>query len=183
MLVVIKVVRSSELEYPEKGHTHGPLDGVFGQGCTLLALRAFDDDQDVVGIWSEFLEGMQTDWGTKEGILSYKLDNAADWESWWGALPFQLAKLTGPSAPHYFRICSRRDLGMGAPGCPGNEEMTAPRSAWPGAPAPHGDDVVMVVKQRICTGLARARAAFFYSSNFTCAENTQRPPATEWAET
>ena len=34
--------------YPRSGHSHGPLDGAFGQLCVKLANKEFDDDMDVV---------------------------------------------------------------------------------------------------------------------------------------
>ena len=80
MLVVLLIFRSSCLEYPEKGHTHGPLDAVFGQGCTKMSLPSFDDDTEVVGIWQAFLKDMKSDAGTKEGATAYKVDEAAHLE-------------------------------------------------------------------------------------------------------
>lgn len=145
----MQIVRQSELLYFRKGHTHGPLDGTFGQLCTKLHVTPFDDDLDVVELLQTFVLGMGIDEGSRKGGLVYKLDEAADWETWWQGLPFDLSNLTGPEAPHYFRICHRRDIGLGSPNCSGNEESKAPRSAWPGAPEPALHDVVMVVKSRI----------------------------------
>ena len=49
-LVAMGVFESIVLCYPQKGHTHGPLDGVFGQMCVKLSLAEFQDDMDVVNI-------------------------------------------------------------------------------------------------------------------------------------
>ena len=50
------VFESIVLCYPQKGHTHGPLDGVFGQMCVKLSLAEFQDDMDVVNILDNFLK-------------------------------------------------------------------------------------------------------------------------------
>ena len=43
-LVAMGVFESIVLCYPQKGHTHGPLDGVFGQMCVKLSLAELEDD-------------------------------------------------------------------------------------------------------------------------------------------
>ena len=37
MLVSLNIFQSVELAFPQKGHTHSPLDGTFGQACVKLA--------------------------------------------------------------------------------------------------------------------------------------------------
>ena len=54
-LVAMGAFLSIVLCFPEKGHTHGPLDGCFEQMCVKLSLAEFDDDMDVVSIPNEFL--------------------------------------------------------------------------------------------------------------------------------
>ena len=43
-LVALDCVESITFFFPEKGHTHGPLDATFGQMCVKLSLEEFDDD-------------------------------------------------------------------------------------------------------------------------------------------
>lgn len=78
--------------------------------------------------------------------MVYKLDEAAEWESWWGEIPLKCANLTGPKAPHKLHICSRRDLSV--------FESQATATAWPGAPQPHPDDVVVSVFDRMSSARA-----------------------------
>ena len=53
--------------YPRSGHSHGPLDGAFGQLCVKLANKAFDDDMDVVRILDKEIRTMQgLDEGSRE---------------------------------------------------------------------------------------------------------------------
>ena len=53
-LIALNILESISLLYPEKGHTHGPLDGTFGQMCVKLSLEEFQDDLDVVDILDDF---------------------------------------------------------------------------------------------------------------------------------
>ena len=78
-LVALGVVESVVLCYPEKGHTHGPLDATFGQMCVKLSLEEFDDDMDVVSILNDFLRTSGFDANTVSGSKAYKLDEAAKW--------------------------------------------------------------------------------------------------------
>ena len=52
------------------------------------------------------------DEGSREGALAYKLDNAAQWVPWLEETNVQMNSLTGPEAPHYFRICHRKRVGV-----------------------------------------------------------------------
>ena len=40
-LVALNCVESFTYLYPEKGHTHGPLDATFGQTCVKLYVEEF----------------------------------------------------------------------------------------------------------------------------------------------
>ena len=69
--------------YPRSGHSHGPLDGCFGQLCVKLANAEFDDDMDVVRILNEQIRTMNgLDEGSREGAQSYKFDHVAQWVPW-----------------------------------------------------------------------------------------------------
>ena len=137
--------------YPEKGHTHGPLDGSFGQLCVKLANAEFEDDESVVDILNNFLIDVGLDAGSKEGAVAYKLDEAARWIEWAEETNLRMSALTGPAAPHYFRICRRRHVGLGGPAGDASAEQRAEHLADHRGLQPNGDDVVMIVKDRMAS--------------------------------
>ena len=47
-LIALNILESISCLYPEKGHTHGPLGGTFGQMCVKLSFEGFPDDLEVV---------------------------------------------------------------------------------------------------------------------------------------
>ena len=110
---------------PEKGHTHGPLDGCFGQMCVKLSLAEFDDDMEVVAILNEFLMLSGLDSGSRDGAQAYKLDEALEWIQWAEMVDLTMSNLCGPEAPHYFRIRLRSQLGFGGPEGDGQSEIIA----------------------------------------------------------
>jgi hypothetical protein len=62
-----------------------------------------------------------------------------------------MSALTGPEAPHYFRLCHRKDLGtLTARGDGATEAATFHRAEHRGY-QPNGNDVVMVVKDRMAS--------------------------------
>ena len=62
-----------------------------------------------------------------------------------------MSALTGPDAPHYFRLCRRKHLGtLTAHGDGGAEAAPCHRAAHRGY-QPNGDDVVIVVKDRMAS--------------------------------
>ena len=78
-LVALNCAESFTYMYPEKGHTHGPLDATYGQACVKLYLEEFEDDKDVVDILDHFLNTSGLYAGTREGAKAYKLDEATEW--------------------------------------------------------------------------------------------------------
>jgi hypothetical protein len=71
------------------------------------------------------------------------LDEAFDWEAWWDDISVQFSNLTGPLAPHSFRVCRRQDLGQ----CSRDRaEVDVRAEPLPGHPQEQGGDVVVVVK-------------------------------------
>ena len=138
--------------YPEKGHTHGPLDDTFGQVCAKLSLQEFQDDLDVVNILDEFLKTSGLDAATRQDAMAYKLDEAPEWVQWAEEVDLNLSALTGPEAPHYFRTCRRRHLGtMSTHGGDAAAEAAASQRSDHRGYQPHGDDVVLVVKDRMAS--------------------------------
>ena len=70
-------------------------------------------------------------------------------QAWWDQLPLSFNNLTGPKAPRYFRVAHRYDLGLlSAHGHDAVEETRVPCGEVGDAP-PAGEDIVVVVKQRM----------------------------------
>ena len=150
-LVALNTLESISFLYPEKGHTHGPLDGSFGQMCVKLSLEEFDDDLDVVNILDDFLKTSGLDAGTRQDAKAYKLDEAAQWVQWAEDVDLVMSALTGPEAPHYFRICRRKHVGTASAQGDGAAEAGACHRADHRGYQPNGDDVVMVIKDRMAS--------------------------------
>jgi hypothetical protein len=142
-LVSLGVFRWVTLNYLIVGHTHDNLDGTFGQITVRLATFEFDDDEDVVDILMRMLGSLGVEEPSKRASLAYKLDEAFDWEAWWDDISVQFSNLTGPLAPHSFRVCRRQDLGQ----CSRDRaEVDVRAEPLPGHPQEQGGDVVVVVK-------------------------------------
>ena len=119
--------------------------------CVKLSLEEFDDDLDVVSILDSFLKTSGLDVGTRHDAKAYKLDEAAEWVQWAEDVDLAMSALTGPEAPHYFRICRRKHVGMESAHTDGTAEARACHRADHRGYQPLGDDVVMVVKDRMAS--------------------------------
>ena len=150
-LIALNILESISFLYPEKGHTHGPLDGTFGQVCVKLSLEEFQDDLDVVNILDSFLQTSGFDAATRQDAMAYKLDEAPEWVQWAEEVDLSISALTGPEAPHYFRICRRRHLGTMSAHGDAAAEAAANHQADHRGYQPKGDDVVLVVKDRMAS--------------------------------
>ena len=150
-LVALNCVESFTHLYPEKGHTHGPLDTTFGQTCVKLSLEEFEDDMDVVDILDDFIKTSGLDAGTREAAKAYKLDEAAEWIKWVAEVDLAMSALAGLEGPHYFRLCRRKHFGTLAAHGDGAAEAAACHQAEHRGYQPNGDDVVMVVKNRMAS--------------------------------
>ena len=98
-LVALNYVESCTYLYPEKDHTHRPLDATFGQTCVKLSLEDFEDDMVDVDILNHLMKASGLDAGTLEGAKDYKLDEAAEWVKWAEEVDLAMSALTGPE-PH-----------------------------------------------------------------------------------
>ena len=87
------------------------MDATFGQMCVKLSLEEFNDDLEVVSIFDNFLKTSGLDEATRQDSKAYKLDEAAEWVPWVKEVRLEMSALTGPDAPHYFRICFRKHFG------------------------------------------------------------------------
>ena len=138
-LVSMGVFQWVTLSYLISGHTHENLHATFGQLTVKLSALAFDDDLSVIDVLLRLLGELGIDRSSRQASLAYKVDEAADWHAWWNEGDFRLSQLTGPDAPHWFRICRLKDLA----------EDGAPLTSAPGMPPPRPDDVVMAIKDRM----------------------------------
>ena len=141
-IVALGVFRWVSLNYLITGHTHEDLDATFGQLTVKLSMSEFDDDMDVVEQLMRLSGGLGIEAQSRRSSIAYKLDEAPEWEHWWDEVGLRLNNLTGPSAPHVFRVCLRSDLGCTAENAAERGVAVQP---LPGL-IPHGDDVIIVVK-------------------------------------
>ena len=106
---------------------------------------------DVRDILDHFLKTSGLDAGTREGANAYKLDDAAECVKWAEEVGLAMSALTGPEAPHYFRICRRKHLGtLTACGDGATEAATCHRAEQRGY-QPNGNNVVIVVKDHMAS--------------------------------
>lgn len=145
-LVALRVFKWVTLAYLTTGHTHEDIDGTFGQLTVKLAAEEWDDDKQLLCILTRLLSQLGTDRASREASLAYKLDEAADWHGWWSESSLSLSRMTGPDAPHWFRICELKDVGMAHA-----SEADVPVSSPTGMPTPDPEDVVMVVRARMAS--------------------------------
>ena len=119
--------------------------------CAKLSLAEFQDDMDVVNIFDNFLKSSGLDTGSREGAQAYKLDQPLEWIEWAETVYLTMSNLTGPEAPHYFRVCLRGQLGY--PGPHGNlaPEIHACNMVDHRGYLPRAEDVVMLVKDRMAS--------------------------------
>jgi hypothetical protein len=142
-LVALGIFQWVSLNYLISGHTHEDIDGTFGQLTVKLSALEFDNDEDVVMLLMQLAGALGIEQSSKRASLAYKMDEAASWETWWDDLAVSYTQMTGPRAPHVFKICLRKDLGkLGDTG-----EQSTLAEAFPGNFPPSGGDVVVVVKE------------------------------------
>ena len=82
------------------------------------------------------------------------MDEAAEWAEWAEEVELAMSALTGPDAPHSFRICRRRQVGIDFAQTSPDEcaaEIAACHRADHRGFQPNGEDVVMVVKARMAS--------------------------------
>jgi hypothetical protein len=147
-LVALGIFRWVTLGYLPTGHTHENLDGTYGQITVKLSELEFDDDEALMAILLRLLGELGIDRDSRIASKVYKLDEAANWVEWWDETGLLFSQVTGPEAPHYFRICCLTDAGASRDGA---AESAAPLRSMPGMPQPNPDDVVMVVKERMAS--------------------------------
>ena len=95
------------LLFPIKGHTHGPLDGIGGHCVTRCSHMTFDSADELTNVYQDFLSRASFEEGTFAKSC-WKHDESPDWNAWIAEIPLNFANLTGPLAPHGFRILRRK---------------------------------------------------------------------------
>ena len=98
------VFATATLLFPIKGHTHGPLDGIGGHCVTRCSHMTFDSANELTHVYQDFLSRASFEEGTFAKSC-WKHDESPDSE-----IPLSFANLTGPLAPHGFRILRRKDM-------------------------------------------------------------------------
>jgi hypothetical protein len=149
-LVALNIFASVTLSYLITGHTHENIDGTFGQITVKLSAEEFNSDDEVVQILSKLVSELGVDKDSREASLAYKLDEAADWISWFEETGVSVSQLTGPQAPHWFRVCCLSDVGAQE-----QEESAVAVTSPAGLPPAHPDDVVLIVKDRMASTTVR----------------------------
>ena len=105
----MEVFETASLLFGVKGHTHNVLDGLGGHAVTRMSHECWETPDDVVECYNKFLASCQLERGTIDQT-SHKHDASADWNAWLGEVPLNFTAITGPAAPHHFRICRRCHL-------------------------------------------------------------------------
>ena len=108
-LICLDVFATATLLFPIKGHTHGPLDGIGGHCVTRCSHMTFDSADELVDVYNGFLSRASFEEGTF-AKRCWKHDESPDWNAWIAEIPLSFANLTGPLAPHGFRILRRKDM-------------------------------------------------------------------------
>ena len=172
-LVSLGVFKWVTLNYLTIGHTHDDLDATFGQITVRLSEFEFDDDTDVVRILMKLLGDLGIEESSRRASRAYKLDTAASWEDWWEEIRLNFSQLTGPRAPHSFRICTRLDLGN----CTGGHgELEVRAEPLVNGPRERGGDVVVVVKHYMHS--KRVSQVFTAWPESSCAALCRQPAGT-----
>lgn len=104
--MILQVFESMSLLFAQKGHTHNVIDGLGGRAVTRMSHESWQSPDDVVEVYNRFLQSCQFEVGTFDKS-AHKHDESADWNQWLLEVPLQFASLTGPQAPHHFRIGRR----------------------------------------------------------------------------
>ena len=149
MLVAKKVFRWVCLSFLVTGHTHSGLDATFGQLAVKLSLEEFSTDMEVVDLLARFAKELGVDAASQAAAKCYKLDEVAPWCEWAADVGVYFNNLTGPDAPHYFRVGLRCDLATAMP-IPHSARAESIQELDQGCGIPPGpDDVMLVIKERM----------------------------------
>ena len=110
-LTALGIIDSCNIGFPQKGHTHNCLDAVGGQAVTRCSHETFETAQELVDVYQRFLDdaSLETSCYFRK---AWKHDSSPEWDKWLDEMPVTMTGLTGPKAPHLFRILRRKMLSM-----------------------------------------------------------------------
>ena len=110
-LTALGVIDTCNIGFPIKGHTRTCLDAVGGQAVTRCSHETFETAQELVEVYQRFLDdaSLETSCYFRK---AWKHDSSPEWDKWLEEIPVTLTGLTGPKAPHLFRILKRKMLSM-----------------------------------------------------------------------
>ena len=106
-MTALGVIDSCNIAFPMKGHTHTCLNAVGGQAVTRCSHETFE----FVQVCQRLLDSasLETSCYFRN---EWKHDSSAEWDKWLEEVPVSLTGLTGPKAPHLFRILKRKMLSI-----------------------------------------------------------------------
>lgn len=132
--------------YPEKGHSHGPLDATFGHTCVTVSLVELNADIYAVATLGHVLNTSGLVAGTRAAAKAHTLDEAAEWIACAAIVVVSMSNLIGCDTPHVCCIFRRTHVGMFGGGGDGTAEAAAYIRAEHRRYQPDGDDVAMAIK-------------------------------------
>ena len=82
-----------------------------GQAVTRCSHETFETAQELVDVYQRFLDdaSLETSCYFRK---AWKHDSSPEWDKWLDEMPVTMTGLTGPKAPHLFRILRRKMLSM-----------------------------------------------------------------------
>ncbi len=164
------------LNYLVKGHTHIDIDGTYGQLTIQLSRHEFDYDLDVVQLLLHFLSDLSIEPHSRRGSSAYKLDEMPCWDTWWADIELRISKITGPRAPHWFKVCLRSDV---------EESIVRAAEPFPIGVRPAGGDVLLITKHfmhdpeilQVCSALPESLRCGFQEQPLGTARRRAWEPA------
>ena len=110
-LVAFNIVDAAHIGFPIKGHTHTCLDAVGGQAVTRCSHETFETANELTQVYQRFLDEASLE-SSCYFRKSWKHDSCPEWDDWMSEVPVVMKGLTGPKAPHLFRIMRRKMLSV-----------------------------------------------------------------------
>ena len=132
--------------YPVKGHTHGPLDAIGGHAVVRCSNEVFNSANELVDVYQKFLDTADFEEGTTFK-KTYKHDNSANWMEWIDDIELTITAMTGPKAPHGFRILTRKQLTVEEARLSDHARCQMPSHVRQQMPVAQPDDLMLAVHQ------------------------------------
>ena len=145
-LRLMKVFEMIYVCYPVKGHTHGPLDAIGGHAVVRCSNEVFNTPQELVQVYQKFLDTADFEEGTTFKT-TYKHDNSANWMEFIDDIELTITAMTGPKAPHGFRILTRKQLTVEEARLSDHARCQMPSHVRQQMPVAQPDDLMLAVHQ------------------------------------